>query len=474
MPSSAYTYDDRRNNYKYPRSQHSSSSSSYVSSSFNHPSPSSSATSTSSSVRTPPDLLLNGATLANNLSNSAKGAAILSSKQPIQSVQKSQSAAGYQTKKQERVIEKQARYMTIAQLEDRLKILSKVTASPIVKPDLPSPPSSAGLKGKEKIREAAASQHRTSLSQKRKAEDRASESPEAQRPRRMSRTMNESSSSSLSSFEPLSLPRVREWSKERFIDTAAAYRHRGRELKHRGDRRLRDSSTNYSSPISEALIAGLEQTDALLLYVYGFWCDDQGRGTCITENWNSLFGLLKYVYLRHEKNKATVLAGLCRLLESSVLRHIAGHEMRMLTHRIGKASSSIDPTSKEEMHELSVLMQKVVGDQERSNRLHVQARQTVLNLTILHQHCPSLARFCEKSMQSPLWASSDQAQLATRLDPCSNSIIESDLAASSTNGWCWPLDVSSPFPMLVCFGRAVLREIAKEARISFHTESVAL
>lgn len=462
-------YDDRRNNYKYPRSQHSSSSSSYVSSTFNQPSPSSSATSTSSSVRTPPDLLLNGATLA-------KGAVSISSKQPIQIAQKyPATATGYQTKPQERASAKESRYLTIAQMQDRLKILSKVTGSPIVKPDIPSPPSSSGLKGKQAVRETSISPNRTSFSQKRKAEDRPSESsPEAQRPRRMSRTMNESSSSSLSSFEPLSLPRVREWSKEQYIDTAAAYRHTGRQLKHRGDRRLRDSSTNYTSPINEALIAGLEQTDALLLYVYGFWCDDQGRGTCITENWNSLFGLLKYVYLRHEKNKATVLAGLCRLLESSVLRHIAGHEMRMLTHRLGKASSSIDSTSREEMVELSALMQKVVGDQERSNRLHAQARQSVLNMTVLQQHCPSLARFCEKSMQSPLWASSDQAQLATRLDPSFESVNEPGLAASSTNGWCWPLDVSSPFPMLVCFGRAVLREVAKEARVTFNTEFVAI
>lgn len=474
MPSTAYMYDDRRNNYKYPRSQHSSSSSSYVSSTFNQPSPSSSATSTSSSVRTPPDLLLNGATLANNLTHSAKNAALLSSKQPA--VQKPSSATGYQTNKQVRVSSATgSRHLTIAQMQDRLKIISKVTGSPTVKPDIPSPPSSVGLKGKQVIRETSISPNRTSLSQKRKAEDRPNESsPEAQRPRRISRTMNESSSSSMSSFEPLSLPRVREWSKEQYIDTAAAYRHRGRELKHRGDRRLRESSTNYTSPINEALIAGLEQTDALLLYVYGFWCDDQGRGTCITENWNSLFGLLKYVYLRHEKNKATVLAGLCRLLESSVLRHIAGHEMRMLTHRLGKASSSIDPTSKNEMVELSALMQKVVGDQERSNRLHAQARQSALNMTVLQHHCPSLARFCEKSMQSPLWASSDQAQLATRLDPCSDSVNEVGLAASSTNGWCWPLDVSSPFPMLVCFGRAMLREVAKEARVTFETESVAI
>lgn len=235
---------------------------------------------------------------------------------------------------------------------------------------------------------------------------------------------------------------------------------------------MRESSAQFTSPISEELIASLEQTDALLLYTYGFWCEDQGGGTCISANWTSLYGLLKYVYLRHEKSKMYVLSGLCRLLEATVLRHVAAHDMRMLNHRLGKASSTSSP-SQAEVLELSTLMTKVVGDQERSARLAAQARQTALNLAYLRQTYPRLARFCESSMHSAQWMSTDQASLAHRLDP---SYASSDLhneSAYSTNGWSWPLDTASPFPMLVCFGRAALREAAREAQVAFDTEPVS-
>jgi hypothetical protein len=92
------------------------------------------------------------------------------------------------------------------------------------------------------------------------------------------------------------------------------YRKRGRELKHRGDQRRKEASTNKhlsTSPEKEMFLASLEQTDAILLYMYGFWCEDMAsNGSCIVANWTSLYGLLKYVYSYHESKKMTFLAGL--------------------------------------------------------------------------------------------------------------------------------------------------------------------
>lgn len=94
------------------------------------------------------------------------------------------------------------------------------------------------------------------------------------------------------------------------------YRNRGRELKHSGDRRMREASvasSSYGAPHPDAEVAALEQTDALLLYVYSFWCDDQAGGggsTCVASNWQSIFGLLRYVRERHEKLGTTALVGL--------------------------------------------------------------------------------------------------------------------------------------------------------------------
>lgn len=103
------------------------------------------------------------------------------------------------------------------------------------------------------------------------------------------------------------------------LTASARYRTHGRELKHRGDQRLREASAQQLSsgqPSSAAQLAALEQTDALLLYVYGFWCEDQAATSsavphaCVAHNWASLFGLLKYVHACHERNGNKVLAGL--------------------------------------------------------------------------------------------------------------------------------------------------------------------
>lgn len=57
--------------------------------------------------------------------------------------------------------------------------------------------------------------------------------------------------------------------------------------------------------------------DAVLLYVYSFWCEDEAAaidaGTSsvvIAVNWNTIFGLLKYVCDSQVRNGFPALAGL--------------------------------------------------------------------------------------------------------------------------------------------------------------------
>jgi hypothetical protein len=397
-------------------------------SSINQPSPASSATSTSSSLRTPPDLLIAGATLSGLVKYGKQREDSLTLNKPKQ-------------------------YLTVSQLEARLKILARVTKAPIVTDDIPSSPPLAMIANK-----------------KRRA-DEAATSPPAQRRARRSCSPLASSTAS-SQTDSLPIPHVRDWTKEAYISTAVSYRHIGRELKHRGDRRLRDSSSHLTSPLNEALIAGLEQTDALLLYTYGFWCEDQGNGTCVAANWHSIYALLRYVYQRFEKSKMATLSALCRLLEASILRHVSAHEMRMLHHRMGKVSSSMSDTgSRTEFQEISSQLSKVVGDQERCTRLYAQARPLIANITNLRANYPRLAKICESTMQSASWSQLDQPALAARLDP-GVQFDQRKSAAVPSNAWSWPLDVSTPFPMLVCFGRALLREVAREAGVEFNTEHV--
>lgn len=191
LPTPAYPFEDRRTS-KYTRSSHHSSSSSsagFSTTAFSQPSPSSSASSTSSSLRTPPDLLLNGATLATSLTSPAKGLlgkARVSAAAPATTIR-----------------------MTVEQLESRLNTLARVSKAPAVSDALPSPPSSPRTRSHD-----ASSSQRTS--QKRKADGRTTGSPEARRPRW---TSDDNSGVPVDS---LSLPRVREWTKEQFFETAVA------------------------------------------------------------------------------------------------------------------------------------------------------------------------------------------------------------------------------------------------------------
>lgn len=118
-------------------------------------------------------------------------------------------------------------------------------------------------------------------------------------------------------------------------------RDKGRELKHSGDRKMREyrpDSTNQHIPV----LALLEQVDAIVLYACAFWCEDLAIGTirsrqasntstdsvssstssstaissggpgspgwkmgCNQENWKSLFGLLAFVKGKAEKLAAS-------------------------------------------------------------------------------------------------------------------------------------------------------------------------
>jgi hypothetical protein len=90
----------------------------------------------------------------------------------------------------------------------------------------------------------------------------------------------------------------------------------GRVLKHSGEARYRDNPDK--EPAAE--LGLLEQADAFLLYMYAFWCEDQGRARVTSDgqvkpgfhvdNWKSMFGLLSFVRSRAEKTKWDPIVGL--------------------------------------------------------------------------------------------------------------------------------------------------------------------
>ncbi|SCV67382.1 BQ2448_6028 [Microbotryum intermedium] len=114
----------------------------------------------------------------------------------------------------------------------------------------------------------------------------------------------------------------------------------GRELKHTGDKLARESTANHA-------VALAYQTDAILLYVFAFWCDDQAAKTCIAQNWRTIFGLVAYVKRAAEKAQLGLLQGICTRMESIAVYTLAMYEQKQLNHRGAQllASGAVASTS---------------------------------------------------------------------------------------------------------------------------------
>ncbi|KAK4050802.1 hypothetical protein OIV83_003223 [Microbotryomycetes sp. JL201] len=140
--------------------------------------------------------------------------------------------------------------------------------------------------------------------------------------------------------------------KERLRKLAARYRDCGRGLKHSGDAIAREAR---SGPRAKLALA--KQTEAILLYAFAFWCDDQAAKACIPSNWKSIFGLLAFVKSRAEKEKLGIIIGLwngepdnvlCRpslRMEALAVYALTMHEQKMLHHRGVQLLSTVSSTS---------------------------------------------------------------------------------------------------------------------------------
>lgn len=193
-----------------------------------------------------------------------------------------------------------------------------------------------------------------------------------------------------------------------------------------------------------------------------------------------------------------------RLLEAVVLRRLSEHEQRLLSHRLqklaalaasgasstGHASASGSPSganvevtapSPASAHStdtngavpspdiVSALadaarsMSKSVSDSERSNKLFAQAR-VALSASVLEAQYPEVSAASGAAGNIEAWRD------ASRLDPSAIGLTAKEDKPQAR--WAWPLEHVTPLPHFVTFGRALLRETATTARLSFRPARV--
>lgn len=209
---------------------------------------------------------------------------------------------------------------------------------------------------------------------------------------------------------------------------AAQYRSAARGLKHSADARS-SATPSYLAGRPTALSA-LEQLDAVLLFCYAFALDDAAltAGRCVAKNWISLFGLLRCATGAHAELGHSVLLGLCRVVESAVLRRLHAHDASLLADALRDDADNVPP-----------MVTQQAADLARSDRLYAQSR-ALLTLQALAQDYPD-------TFAAALRPTATASHPATELD-CTRALV-------------FPIDPTSPIPQLVAFGRALLAEHAR-------------
>ncbi|EST09458.2 hypothetical protein PSEUBRA_000669 [Kalmanozyma brasiliensis GHG001] len=418
--SSAYSTNRTSPRYSYPGtlSSISPSTSPYYSSS--HPSPVPSTTSSAggssvsggSSLRTPPDLLVNGASVG----HTGKGLQQLA----------------VNSWNGQLVKPRPPRNLAKEEIRRRQSLLKDLPQLPPTF-SLPSPPPSPKL-------EPARIKKRRRDSVDTNDDPAAPLPPSSRQPEH-----HRSSTIALANHT-----RHRSLTPSTLSSLAAAYRSAARELKHAADARASSLSASRPSYLAArpTQVSALEQLDAVLLFCYAFWLDDLAAscpgGGCIAKNWISLFGLLRYATNAHSDLGNDVLLGVCRLVESAVLRKLHAHDSAVLLKTL-TANTGVS------MGEVTQMVQRQTADLERSDRLAAQAR----NLLSLSNLAASHPELLAKALGSTV-VNSEAA--AKSVDPGSEE---------SCGGLAWPLDSMSAMPFLVAFGRCAVAEQARRAGVEF-------
>ncbi|GAA5906875.1 uncharacterized protein JCM6883_005715 [Sporobolomyces salmoneus] len=132
----------------------------------------------------------------------------------------------------------------------------------------------------------------------------------------------------------------KDWPKERLRKLGAQCRDHGRRLKHSGDSLARRSNSPQTILLSLA-----HQLDAILLYVFSFWCDDTASKTCLSTNWSSVFGLIGFVKKAAEKENQQFLIGICLRMEAIAIYTLSMHEQKALFYKATQISQSSASTT---------------------------------------------------------------------------------------------------------------------------------
>ncbi|OCF30925.1 hypothetical protein I316_07451 [Kwoniella heveanensis BCC8398] len=150
------------------------------------------------------------------------------------------------------------------------------------------------------------------------------------------------------------------WSREQWREAGQAYRARALLLKRHGDayQRTHSAHSQYTSTLPHDPIKGLLcLTDAVLLWLYAYFCDEQGGGRVRSSPYNESAPLRDFVRRGWEsemrkapeeeegrKQGARAMVGLMHLIEAVVCYHLTSEQLAHLSKRGRELASASTPT----------------------------------------------------------------------------------------------------------------------------------
>ncbi|WVR09650.1 hypothetical protein IAU60_006723 [Kwoniella sp. DSM 27419] len=149
------------------------------------------------------------------------------------------------------------------------------------------------------------------------------------------------------------------WSRERWTEAAQEYRNRALLLKRHGDayQRVPSAHHKYTSILPHDPLKGLLcLTDSVLLWLYAYFCDEQGGGRVRSSPYNESAPLRDFVRRQWEsevrkaeddsvrREHARAMVGLMHLIEAVVCYHLTAEQLAHLSKRGRELASASTPT----------------------------------------------------------------------------------------------------------------------------------
>ncbi|CAD6572668.1 MAG: hypothetical protein TREMPRED_000599 [Tremellales sp. Tagirdzhanova-0007] len=264
------------------------------------------------------------------------------------------------------------------------------------------------------------------------------------------------------------------WSRDRWRDAGQTYRARALLLKRHGDAHQRSPSAQpqFSSLPHDPLKGLLCLTDAVLLWLYAYFCEEQAGGRVRSSPYNESAPLRDFVRkgwegeMRRakddgERDLARAMVGLMHLIEAVVCYHLSTEQFAYL-HRRGKELSTSTAPILSNQHESNTSyhlpsdLLPLISSSTTSSTLattHLLTSRHHLSLRLLRSKFPETFGYAIESKLS------DEALPA----PGDNLGSARKLEVDEPERFSWPIELGMVCPVAhtVVFGRCLIGEMGK-------------